>query len=325
MTIVPNTFQTPNAFIDQAMPYLTNSELRVLLFATRHIMGWQDKIKKRQGAISLTMFENGFTTADGKRYQGCGLGKHAIITALESLVTFGFLTREGKATEDGQAWELHDTGIKWGELIARTDMNESNRRQQTAKARQKMQEKRYGSASVVEQTGGVSDNTMQGVVEQTSTGVVEHTESKPSSKPSSKPTSRAEKPFPKHYRDWTYEHVERYTARYSLDLVALMAAWGDASVYTSITEMPKSRALQYIETLDELTRIQCKPDDFASLATFTRAALSWKKSISPLDMPSQHGDWLRSRLALPESTTASKPFDLSGWDVSEFNPEELGL
>lgn len=188
--IVPNAFQCPNVFIDQAMPYLTASEFRVLMFATRHIMGWQDKIKKRKGAISLTMFENGFTTAEGKRYQGCGLGKRAIIDALDSLVTFGFLSKENEPTPDGQMWGLHEDGILWKELIARTDATQDKRRRQTEKARAAADNNRLGgvsnNTSVVEHTGaGVSNSTMQ--------GVVEHTQSKPSSKSSSKPFAQARK------------------------------------------------------------------------------------------------------------------------------------
>lgn len=312
MTIVPNSFQTPNVFIDQAMLYLTNSELRVLLFATRHIMGWQDKIKKRQGAISLTMFENGFTTTDGKRYQGCGIGKHAIITALDSLVKFGFLTREGLPTEDGQVWELHEN-VDWKALIARTDATEDNRRQQTKKARQKMQAKRGGS--VVEQTpaGGVSDNTMQGVVGQTSTGVVEHTESKPYSKPYSKPLSAGVSlRYPKHFKDWTVAHIKQYAIQAPAHLHDLINAWGDAEIYKSIVEMPRASALQYIETFEDLERVGCEPADYYDLAEFTRGSLQWKQTINPLDMAMSHANWRRTRLAIPIKSE-SKPLDLSEW------------
>lgn len=324
MTIVPNTFQTPNAFIDQAMPYLTNSELRVLLFATRHIMGWQDKIKKRKGAISLTMFEHGYITESGKRYAGCGLGKQAIIAALEGLVKFGFLERAGKATEDGQEWELHDDNIKWGELIARTDATESNRKQRTTKARKTLADKRAGitpqNGGIVTHTGGVSDNTMQGTVGHTSTGIVGHTESKPSSKPSSKPTARGG--FPKHLKDWTFEHIGIFQDDNAANLAMLIKAWGDHNIYSSLIQMPKTCATQYVSALQDLERVGVKASDYADLASFTRKISGWKSSLNPTDMALQSGEWRKSRLATP-SANPSNPIDLSQWEMQTFDPENI--
>ena len=53
---VPNSFQIPNIYIDHVIPYLTSEEWRVLSFAIRHILGWQDKIADRQAYISLSRF-----------------------------------------------------------------------------------------------------------------------------------------------------------------------------------------------------------------------------------------------------------------------------
>jgi len=72
-TLLPNTFQCFNLYIDRALEHLTDSELRILLYTTRHILGWQDKIKKKQGHIRLTMFERSYTTETGNHYGGCGL------------------------------------------------------------------------------------------------------------------------------------------------------------------------------------------------------------------------------------------------------------
>lgn len=203
MSLVPNTFQTFNTYVDDAMYLLTDGELRCLLFATRHIMGWQDKIDKQQGCISLSMFENGFVTKDGRIFHGCGLGRKAIITATVDLVRFGFLEKVGVAGRDGQEWKLSNDGIKWELLQSRFDEKSTKYKSQTTKARE------------VKSTG-VSNNT--GVVEQTSSGVlnntmlrvVEQTQSKPLSKPISKPVVR------KTQKDWSLED-------------AIISAWVDAT------------------------------------------------------------------------------------------------
>lgn len=186
MTIIPNAFQTPNLYVDRVMPYLTESELRVLIFATRHILGWQDTIKKRQNTISITMFERGFSTKDGEYYAGCGLGRAAIIKALESLVEFGLLGKDGEATSDGQKWTLKTTGINWEKLETRQGKQLDAFRSRTLKAREKAATKREAGVSDTPDETGLSDTPA--VVSATyQDWFVPQTESKPSTKPSSKP------------------------------------------------------------------------------------------------------------------------------------------
>lgn len=136
--IIPNTFQCFNAYIDRAMQHLNDSELRVLMFATRHILGWQDKINSRRGNISLGMFENGFTVTgdDGTttEYGGCGLGEAAIRAACKSLVEFGLLEKIGFPTEHGQEWRLGDSPV-WEKLEQRTRDIQEKRHKQTEKAK----------------------------------------------------------------------------------------------------------------------------------------------------------------------------------------------
>lgn len=135
--IIPNTFQTPNALVDQVMAHLTDSELRVMLYAVRHIYGWQDRAAHNVGEISLTMFEHGFTVThdDGEttQYGGCGLGRGAIIRALEKLVTFKLLIKAGKPTTRGQAWKIGTTP-DFEALEARTLEAAKTNRQRTQKA-----------------------------------------------------------------------------------------------------------------------------------------------------------------------------------------------
>lgn len=202
MSLVPNTFQTFNSYVDDAMYLLTDGELRCLLFATRHIMGWQDKIDKRQGFISLSMFEGGFLTKDGRQYHGCGLGRKAIITATNDLVRFGFLEKVGTAGRDGQEWKLSSDGIKWDLLQERYMQKTTHYKRQTDQARLAKSTGVSNNTSVVEQTAtGVSNNTMLRVVEQT--------QSKPYTKPTTKPVVSAK-------RNWDLED-------------ALISAWVDAT------------------------------------------------------------------------------------------------
>ena len=49
-TFVPNSFQTPNDYVDEIMPYLTGEEFKVLIYAVRRILGFQ----KRQDRTSLS-------------------------------------------------------------------------------------------------------------------------------------------------------------------------------------------------------------------------------------------------------------------------------
>jgi len=51
---IPNSFQTPNVLVDEIMPLLTPQEWLVLSFATRHILGWHDRIHERRAPISLS-------------------------------------------------------------------------------------------------------------------------------------------------------------------------------------------------------------------------------------------------------------------------------
>lgn len=184
--IIPNSFQTPNLYIDRAMPYLTDSELRCLIYATRHILGWQDRIGRQRGNISISMFEHGFTTKDGIEYAGCGLGRGTIISALKSLTEYGLLIRIGTAGEHGQEWELGSTGIQWEKLEHRQSKTIDAFRDRTAKARKAKAEKQAGG--LLNNTGTV-EQTTGGLLNNTPPGLLNNTESKPSSKQHTKPSS----------------------------------------------------------------------------------------------------------------------------------------
>jgi hypothetical protein len=157
MTPLPNTFQTPNEYVDRAMQYLENNELRVLIFGTRHILGWQDRLDKRTAIMSLTMLVDGFITEEGNHFAGCGLSRPAAKKALDSLAQFGFFEKVGKPTRKGQEWRL-GKAIKWNDLENRHAKITETKKGKIAKAAQASKEKRALSSTtnVPENTNGQS-------------------------------------------------------------------------------------------------------------------------------------------------------------------------
>lgn len=135
--VYANTFQTFNVYVDRAMEHLTDAELRVLLYATRHIMGWQDKITSRTACMSLPMFERGFTVThdDGTQstYGGCGLSRAVVSKTLNSLEALGFLERAGFEQDKGQRWRLAEQP-DWATLEARSAKRDEANKKRTAKA-----------------------------------------------------------------------------------------------------------------------------------------------------------------------------------------------
>lgn len=164
--ILPNTFMCFNVYVDRAMQHLTDSELRVLLFATRHILGWQDKIADRRGHISMTMFTNGFTSTNDEGvtsvYAGCGLGESAVRSACNSLCAFTLLVKVGYPSDKGQQWQLGETP-DWESLEQRTADRETKRKQQVEKATQVAVSKREGvtldDTPLTLNEGGTSNDT----------------------------------------------------------------------------------------------------------------------------------------------------------------------
>jgi hypothetical protein len=121
---IPNSFQTPNVLVDEVMPLLTPQEWVVLSFATRHILGWHDRIHKRRAPISLSRFEQ------------CGLNRQAILPVLASLEQFRLLRKIGSPNRKGQVWELSfDSGIDLEGLRTRKHHRAAIAHQRTQAAR----------------------------------------------------------------------------------------------------------------------------------------------------------------------------------------------
>jgi hypothetical protein len=96
---IPNSFQTPNALVDELMAHISDSELRVLLFLNRHILGWRNKASLLKTQITIKNFTNGFnfTKKDGTTVSmgGCGISNEKTIRkALDGLKEAGIVAEE---------------------------------------------------------------------------------------------------------------------------------------------------------------------------------------------------------------------------------------
>jgi hypothetical protein len=98
---IPNSFQTPNAIVDDLMQHLSGNELKVFLFTVRHIYGFQDKIERGQAYISVTMYEKGYS-----KFNGVGLSRPTIVSILKELTDYGVLVPVGEPTQFGQLWSI---------------------------------------------------------------------------------------------------------------------------------------------------------------------------------------------------------------------------
>ncbi len=136
---LPNSFQVPNLYLDRVMPLLELSEFAVLMYAARHILGWDD-VQDRCAHLSLTAFERGH-----RGQSGCGLSRPVIKEALDRLEEFGLLERVGKpSSRKGQAWKLvlDESAVKWDQMQARRDEKEAKNHKRTRPATKASIEKR---------------------------------------------------------------------------------------------------------------------------------------------------------------------------------------
>jgi hypothetical protein len=94
-----NTTPVPDILFDRLLKHLSGAELKVLLYIIRRTWGF----KKDTDAISLSQFQNGITTKDGRVLdEGCGVkDKKTIIAAQESLETKGIIYSEKTKTDNG--------------------------------------------------------------------------------------------------------------------------------------------------------------------------------------------------------------------------------
>ncbi len=122
-TFVPNSFQTPNAYVDVFMAFLTGDEYKVLSYATRRILGFQ----KRQDRIAISQFTDGIRTREGEVLdRGTGLEERTVRKCLANLAAFGLMVREAEndpKANQGVLWGLQwdPKRIDWAALQKRAD------------------------------------------------------------------------------------------------------------------------------------------------------------------------------------------------------------
>jgi phage replication O-like protein O len=127
--ILPNSFQTPNFFVDECMHLLTGNEFKCLSFIARKTFGWQkrsDRIAKSQ-IVAAT-----------------GLGHLSVDKAMNSLVAFGLVIRvaNNNTRNLGNEWALQtdDHLVRFDLLAARQAEQAETNHKRTAKARLKSAE-----------------------------------------------------------------------------------------------------------------------------------------------------------------------------------------
>jgi len=135
--IIPNSFQSPNFFVDECMALLTGNEYKCLTILARKTFGWQkrsDRVSKSQIA-ALT-----------------GIGLETVDAAMNALTEFGLVLRlaENNLRNDGVEWALQtdDSLVRFDLMRARQATHEQRDRQKTEKARQTRIEKGVGMSNI---------------------------------------------------------------------------------------------------------------------------------------------------------------------------------
>jgi len=136
--LIPNTFQTPNLYVDWVLYYLTPEETKVLLMAVREILGWYNKVEDRAGRIAYSVFAEGkVSTSTGETLcLGTGLNKNTVQRAVRALVKFGILLR-GDTTNEGTMYtvQIDENQLNWEALESRRDRKEAANTARTRQAR----------------------------------------------------------------------------------------------------------------------------------------------------------------------------------------------
>lgn len=141
--IIPNSFQTPNFFVDECMSILTGNEYKCLSFLARKTFGWQ----KRSDRISKSQI-----------MAATGLANETVDKTMNALVGFGLVLRvaENNPQNTGTEWALQtdDSKVRFDLLLERQEKAVEAQRKKTEKGRQKLAEKRGGKPP----EGGLLDN-----------------------------------------------------------------------------------------------------------------------------------------------------------------------
>lgn len=99
---IPNSFQTPNEYVDRYMGRLTCPEFMVLVYACRRTFGFE----RYSDRIAVSQFVDGIVRRDGTRLDcGTGLSESSVKRALKSLERYGLMVRMDDAlNRNGTLW-----------------------------------------------------------------------------------------------------------------------------------------------------------------------------------------------------------------------------
>ena len=156
---IPNSYQTPNAYVDRFMHLLTAEEWKVLSYTARRIFGFR-KVN-HQDRISLSQYTDGVHTKDKKQLDyGTGLSKPAVMAALIKLKEYRLIIEVqpgNKAKNLAPLYELQlDSAlVDLAGLEARAEQSRSRNLKKTTTARVKAAEK-YAADTLVNGTDQVA-------------------------------------------------------------------------------------------------------------------------------------------------------------------------
>lgn len=139
---IPNSFQTPNDYVDRFLHLLTPEEWKVLGYSIRRIFGFN----KTSDRISLSQYENGLKDKDGKQLDhGTGLSRPTIVRALRSLEEFGLQVEvepNDPRKNEGACYTLQLKADKVN--VAGLEARAADARQKGRERTQAGRDKRYG-------------------------------------------------------------------------------------------------------------------------------------------------------------------------------------
>ena len=120
-TFFPNSFQTPNAYVDELCYLLTPEEFKILVFIIRRILGFENKRELHQDNISVSQIQHGQQRNGSLLSHGVGLSRPTIMNCLNSMCRFRIIRKVGAATKRGQLIELNLDGdtFDWKSLHRR--------------------------------------------------------------------------------------------------------------------------------------------------------------------------------------------------------------
>jgi hypothetical protein len=125
--VSPHYTQVPDEVFDLLMPYLTESELKVLLYICRRTFGF----KKDADAISVEQMEKGIIRKDGRRLDyGTGLARKSVQRGIAGLIDRGLIiqvrTHDAAGRDQAPIYALRWQGRQFDALSSPTADNLSN-------------------------------------------------------------------------------------------------------------------------------------------------------------------------------------------------------